>query len=346
MDARKRICLRLFGGAMASVLTLMLLPASVGAASVLGTGGGVAPMDPGWTQDPSYLQAKLQHRLMLLANGQVQISNLSQVQPMVVYPSSINLYTGVTGTFVEPKGDSKTDDAGVWYNDHNFWWMCGPGATSVALWYFSQSRALSDTAGTFTEPRYWGPADLGYGTWYFNSTAYFNRTSGHGQIVMLADVERPTGVSWPYAGMLTWNIQPGTGSFGTPLDRVRDTLNWETGGHQGLNGWYVLVTAASITSSAQLQNYAHIDMQAGTAFVVAANTYLSNGEHLPSWSHSINHYVAVVGYNDAANPPTYTIMDTCGPNCSDRSPYGIATVPQTWLYDMVKAVGSGGGVVW
>ncbi len=324
----------------------MLLPLSVAnAATPMGMGGGgVVPLDPGWTQDPTYAQAKMDGRITRTADGQVKI--LTQ-QPLVapMYASSYTLYTGATGQITEPKGQYGTDDAGYSYNDASFWKFCGPGATTVAFYYWSNSYWLTVTSGQYVEPVNYGWHNNLY---YYNTPPnYWNSSKGHSAILTMADYELPGGDSWPHPGIMSWEYSPwDTANFGTPLNRVHDALNWETTAPQSKNGFYVLVPSSSVSLSF-LQLAAHQDIgNSHVPFVVAVNTKLANGEHLPQWTHSIWHYVAVVGYDDAAQ--TFTIIDTCGPSCSDQGPYGVGKVSQTWLTDLIKAIpdGSGGGLVW
>ena len=57
----------------------------------------------------------------------------------------------------------------------------------------------------------------------------------------------------------------------------------------------------------------------GVPVVAAVDTF-----DLPNWQAGsatphIRHAVSIVGYDNAANPPTFTYIDTCGAACNPRS---------------------------
>src|SRR5450756_617125 len=97
--------------------------------------GGVLPPEPGSGQDPAFVIAKEQGRVRVHPDGHVEILATA---PAVSYQSSVQLDTSWTGSVWEPQG-SGTDDAvpPKSYSDNNYWNFCGPGATAVALWYWT-----------------------------------------------------------------------------------------------------------------------------------------------------------------------------------------------------------------
>ena len=63
---------------------------------------------------------------------------------------------------------------------------------------------------------------------------------------------------------------------------------------------------------------------------------------------SIVHAVAIVGYDNAANPPTYTYIDTCPRGCNSRPGNrngGVYVIAQDKMVEAIQGrVGS--GFVW
>jgi hypothetical protein len=296
-------------------------------------------MDPGWKENPAYQQLKLQKRLVRTADGQVEIlAQAPSIAPM--YASSYVLNTQLTGSITEPKGQYGTDDAQNGYYDWNYWKFCGPGATTVALYYWLNSNWITDQANNYHEP-------VNRGSGYYANPYFTSASNGHAGIMIMAEYERPATDSWPYTGLMTWQYTYSDGNFGTPINRIHDALNWETTSPQSTSGFYLVQPSGSSLTRSFLQTAAHDDIgNSHVPFVVAVNTYLSSSEHLPQWTHSIWHYVTVIGYNDTSS--TFTIIDTCGASCSDKGPYGVNTISQQTLTDLINAIpaSSGGGIVW
>ena len=166
----------------------------------------------------------------------------------------------------------------------------------------------------------------------------------------LAYKERPTPDAWAYPGMMNWSVLPNSSQYGTSQDRVADAVNWETSDRTSINGFYFWKAASQISSSAALLSLVHADIAAtGVALEIAVRT--SDGvRHLPNWTaggSKVNHAVTIVGYDDSANPPTYQVMDTCGPGCnSTGNAAAVHLIRQDWLYTLMKADTQDEGVVW
>src|SRR5665811_2016030 len=129
-------------------------PSSAGSPTGNST-GGVLPPEPGSGQDQAFVIAKEQGRVRVHPDGRVEILATA---PAVSYQSSVQLDTTWTGKVWEPQG-SGTDDAGNVYTDNNYWNFCGPGATAVALWYwtiygrpFVTTLDMSFVLAAYTEP--------------------------------------------------------------------------------------------------------------------------------------------------------------------------------------------------
>jgi len=58
--------------------------------------------------------------------------------------------------------------------------------------------------------------------------------------------------------------------------------------------------------------------------------------------------VTIVGYDNTANPPTYTYLDTCGRGCNSRSGNqngGIYVISQAAMVRAIQDSG-GSGFIW
>src|SRR5450759_4107938 len=314
-------------------------PSSAGSPTGNST-GGVLPPEPGSGQDPAFVIAKEQGRVRVHPDGHVEILATA---PAVSYQSSVQLDTSWTGSVWEPQG-SGTDDAGFKYTDNNYWNFCGPGATAVALWYWTNGKTFDTGIATaaYSEPNT-ALATHASTTW----AATDGVSKGRGAIMYLAENELPTPDKslWTWSGVIDW-----TSSYpndGTPVNRIRDALNWEISGHSSVTGPYAWTPySASLTQSAL-----HTDVQrdiAGQGTPLVANVATSSGRyHLPSWGKrgSVNHSITIVGYDDAKG--NYTYIDTCGPGCNNSgAPAGVYTVSQQTLWALVGAETDHDGIIW
>jgi hypothetical protein len=304
--------------------------------------GGVLPPEPGSRQDQAFVIAKEQGRVRVFPNGRVEILSTA---PAVTYPSSFQLDTTTgTGKVWEPQG-SGTDDAGNVYTDNNYWNFCGPGATAVALWYWPAGNTFDTTIATqaYTEPN----ASLSIKAttkWAATDAA----SNGRGAIMYLAENEIPAsdvGV-WTYPGVIDW-----TSSYpndGTPVNRIRDALNWEISGHVSVTAPYAWVPYTASLTQGVLLNDVQRDVAGPNAVPLVANVATSSGRyHLPNWGKrgSVNHSITIVGYDDAKG--TYTYIDTCGPGCNNSgNPAGVYTVSQQTLWALLGAETDHDGIIW
>jgi len=320
-------------------------PSSAGSPAGYST-GGVLPPEPGSRQDPAFVIAKEQGRVRVHPDGRVEILATA---PAVSYSSSVQLDTLTwTGKVWEPQG-SGTDDAGISYTDNNYWNFCGPGATAVALWYWTNGY-IFDTGiapAAYTEPITNPPLSI-KATTTWNATDSVSK--GRGAIMYLAENELPTpdvGV-WSYKGVIDW-----TSSYpndGTPVNRILDALNWEISGEKSsittsVTGPYAWLSyTASLTQSA-LHTYVLGDL--ASLHPLVANVATSSGRYnLQNWGKrgSVNHSITIVGYDDAKG--TYTYIDTCGPGCNNSgAPAGVYHVSQQTLWVLLGAETDHDGII-
>jgi hypothetical protein len=295
-----------------------------------------------WQPDDVLIQAKNEGRVVRDSAGHVAI--LSAAPGPRDYPVSVQLDTRWTELMQEPPRTG-VDDKGVAYTDYNYSLFCGAGAAAVVLYYWPATKsAVTTKAGTFQEP-----VDLG--TNRFAKT-YWKATDaggyGRGMILNLAESLWPTPDRnqywWPQPGLMMWAAHPPS----TNVQNLVDGINWEASGGTRLNYFYVIVFASDLTASALL-DHVHADIAMGVPVVIAART--SDGKNsLPFWSvkptkSAVNHFVTVVGYDDAAK--TYSVMDTCGKTCNDRNVRsGVRTMSQAGLFSLIQAESDNDGIMW
>jgi hypothetical protein len=88
----------------------------------------------------------------------------------------------------------------------------------------------------------------------------------------------------------------------------------------------------------------------GVPVVAAVDTF-----DLPNWQASpasktshTRHAIAIVGYDNTANPPTFMYLDTCGRSCNSRGGNGNGQIHVISQAQMVQALtdANGIGFVW
>ncbi|HEX7490112.1 MAG TPA: hypothetical protein VF337_00220 [Candidatus Limnocylindrales bacterium] len=298
--------------------------------------------DRPWSQGATFLQAKSDGRVTLDAKGDVAI--LDAAPAPATYAAALSLNTAWSGLIQEPPR-SGYDDNGASYTDFNYSLFCGAGTGAVVLYYWPASKAAVTTkAGTFKEP-------VNLGTSHYSSTYWKAEDGGgyaRGMILYLAEVEWPTpdvGMSWwLQPGIMTWSAHPPS----TDVKNLIDAINWEASGRSRLDYFYVAVPASQLTAVA-LRDHVHADIAMGVPVVVAART--SDGtSSLPFWKvkargTAANHFVTVVGYDDAAG--TYAVMDTCGVTCNDQNTRaGVRNISQAALFALIVAESDNDGIMW
>ncbi len=323
----------------ALLLTATLVQPSSAAPPTGNSTGGVLPPETGSHQDQALVTAKEQGRVRVFADGRVEILAGA---PATSYPKSALLSTSWTGSVWEPQG-SGTDDAGRPYSDSNYWNFCGPGATAVTLWYWPAGYTFDTgiATQTYTEPNS-ALSITATTTW----KATDGVSNGRGAIMDLAEnVAPPVTPAWAYPGVIDW-----TSAYpydGTPVNRIRDALNWEISAGTSLSGPYVWTQYSSSLTQAALLTDVQRDV-AGELAPLVANVATASGHfHLPNWGkgRSVNHSISIVGYDDSAG--TYTYIDTCGPGCNNTgAPAGVYSVAQKTLWTLLGAETDGDGVIW
>jgi hypothetical protein len=296
-----------------------------------------------WVQDSSFVAAKMAGRVGRDSKGQAVVLTKA---PELTFPASASLVTSWSGLIQEPPRTG-TDDRGVAYTDYNYSSFCGAGAAAVTLHYWPESTAAVTTrAGMFTEPVNWASP--------YHATTYWKATGpngyGRGMIMYLSEVAWPAPDKgapwWKLPGIVDWTTKPGLAA--TNVANLTDAVNWEASGGSKLDYFYAAVAADRLTQ-ADLRTFVHIDIHYGVPVIIAART--SDGTYaLPYWnlkptSRAVNHFVTIVGYDDAAG--TYSIMDSCGPTCNDKNTRaGVKTMSQAALLALIMAESDNDGVIW
>lgn len=343
---------------------------------------GAQPTDPAFAIDPrrtlptqsaDWLTLKAAGRIALIQGKVVtldpNVDLMANPYTGAALPAAFSLDTSWTRWIVEPTG-SGSDEKGNRYSDTSFWNMCGPGASTVALYYWQQLTGhpnVTGTAGYFLDPYAaegvaWpspgptvarsGAARLG--TYWSGSDRVSGFTAhGRGFIMYMATVAQPPG--WQPRGIAVFANASGGALYptrGAPRTNIMTGLNWEISNHDPqswADSWYASVTRPDPTLARDLQAAVTLDVgRDGIPVVAALDTY-----DLPNWQAGTatphtRHAVAIVGYDNAANPPTYTYLDTCGRQCNSHGGNQNGQIHVVAQSAMVAAIKDtvGSGFVW
>ena len=280
-------------------------------------------------------------------------------------PAKVLMETEWARWIIEVPGSGR-DQKGVYFRNLNYWEFCGDGAMTVALWYWQQRTGhpnVTGMAGQFVDPYdgegvAWpnpGPSyskSKKYGTyWSGSDTVSGFEAHGRGFIFYLAMVARPTGWLSPGFTLFALDGKPLYPALGTPITNIQAGLNWEASGHA--DNWsetyYTIVTPQDPNLARDLRTAVMIDVGRDRVPVVA----MADTNGLPNWQAGAStphtrHAIAIVGYDNTANPPTYTYTETCGRACNRRGGNkdgDLHVIPQA---QMVKAIldEAGSGFVW
>jgi hypothetical protein len=312
---------------------------------------GAQPTDPSFARDArrplpvqsvDWLTLKAAGRIALVGGRitvlQVAADPLLNPTTGVPVPEKVTLDTSWTRWIVEPPGYG-TDEKGNRYSDLSYWNLCGDGATTVTLWYWQQLTGGPDvtgTAGYFLDPYAnegvaWpasGPtvavsSGVRLGTYWSGSDTVSGFTAqGRGFLMYLAMAAQPA--TWQSTGLSVFarNGAPLYPTAGTARTNIQAGLNWEVSGHDAA-GWaqayYTSVIRPDPTLARDLTAAVMLDVgRDGVPVVGAVDAY-----YLPNWQAGsatphTRHAIAIVGYDNTANPPTFTYIDTCGRSCNAR----------------------------
>jgi hypothetical protein len=342
---------------------------------------GALPTDPSDRRDPRRpLPVQSMDWLTLKAAGRIAIVDRgvavlpARSDPLLDQSSGLplpdkrTLDLGWTRWVVEPFGYGH-DAKGNYYSNLNYWNLCGDGAMTVALWYWQQLTGHPDvtgTAGYFLDP--YGaeavpwpangpnvPASKGalVGTYWSGSDAVSGFTAhGRGFVMYMSMSARPA--TWQSSGFAVF-AKDGKALYptlGTPRTNIQAGLNWEVSGHDNASwpeAYYASVIRPDPTLARDLTAAVMLDVgRDGVPVIGAVDTY-----NLPNWQNGsatphIRHAVAIVGYDNTSNPPTFTYLDTCGHSCNNRGGNQNGQIHVIAQSQMVLAIKNtvGSGFVW
>lgn len=333
-----------------------------------------APRRPLPAQAAEWLRLKAAGRIALV-DGQVVVLGAGvdpQLNPGtgLAVAAARTLDTSYARWIIEPQGYG-SDAKGNRFTDLNLWNLCEAGATTAALYYWQGLTGRPDvtgTAGYFLDPyaaegSSWpspGPTVTRSGSGarigtYWSGSDTVNGYSAHarGYIMYIGMAMQPPG--WQSAGEAVYadtSGKPLYPTIGAPRTNIQVALNWEASGHAAagwVEFWYASVMRFEPTAARDLQMAVTLDVgRDGVPVVVELDTH-----GLPNWQNGaatphIRHSVAIVGYDNAANPPTYTYIDTCGRACNNRGGNQNGQIHVIEQSQMVLAMQDtvGSGFVW
>ncbi|HZR44961.1 MAG TPA: hypothetical protein VFB12_32910 [Ktedonobacteraceae bacterium] len=317
----RRLCILLL---IPLIFSFTLLPGSVAHAATTGTGPGLG-LATGqlWsagkgklTQTAAFLQAKNAH----------QVNPLGR-RVSLAFPSSFSL--AAPHAVAEPLAYGN-DDAGSSYTDYYNWYLCGPGAATVALWYWS--KAPWPAAGNYSDP---------------HMTRYWNQTVGHQDVMYLAYGFTPPNSGWTSPGIMTYSSYSNYSNTYSAFSDMVIGLNYEASGQSSswLDYFYAAVGYGNLSQAGLLSDVEADLYNAGVPLIVSVND-----SYLPDWSNSGykggSHFVAIVGYNNSSG--TYTYYETCDKNAAgcETTGYGEHTISQSQMYSATQNDNGNGGVIW
>jgi hypothetical protein len=343
---------------------------------------GAQPTDPSYARDPRrplpvqsgvWLQLKAAGRIALV-DGKIVVLAVD-ANPMIVpstgqpVPESRRLDVTWSRRIVEPYAYGR-DARGNAFANLNYWNLCGPGAGAVALYYWQQLTGYPDVTGTegyFLDPYEaegvaWpkpGPSVAKSGKTrlgtYWSGSDKVNGFTAHGRgfLMYLAMVSQPP--TWQSPGMAVFATSDGKPLYrtrGSSRANIQAVLNWEVSRHNAddwTEAWYASVLRPDSTLGRDLRTAVMLDIgRDGVPVIAAVDT-----ADLPNWQAGANtphtrHAIAIVGYDNTADPPTYTYLDTCGRACNRRAENGSGKVHVISQAAMVRAIQNevGSGFIW
>jgi hypothetical protein len=332
-----------------------------------------APRRPVPPQSSEWLGLKAAGRIALV-DGRVVVLP-SDADPLAdpltgrSLPPARTLDTSYARWIVEPFGYGK-DAKGNTYSDKNYWNLCEAGATTAALYYWQQRTGRPDVTGT--EGYFLDPYEAEGSSWpspgprvvvlsgrrvgtYWTGSDRVNGFTAHarGYIMYVGMAMQPPG--WTSVGQAVYADGAGRPLYptiGAPRTNIQVALNWEASGHDQnawTTYWYASVMRFEPNAARDLQMAVALDVgRDGVPVVVELDTH-----ELPNWQAGsatphIRHAVTIVGYDNTADPPTYTYLDTCGRACNSRGGNQNGQVHVIAQSRMVAAMQDtvGSGFVW
>lgn len=281
-------------------------------------------------------------------------------------PASYQLATSANANVAEPGSGydtnfplaSATDDASGTYRDPYYATLCGPGAVSVALSYWPPTPNR-DSSASISDPLLGATAKATTTSWSDWDVDGVYRMRAY--MLRLAYQVRVPG--WSQPGMLPQSYLESGQLGGATLQVVNDTLNWEASGENPRHwaGYFYHIQWNNAFYSDQRHYPMNLYTALHTDIVTDLTRYHSpviveiTAGYLPNWraANPVNHFIAIIGYDDAAG--TYTYLDTCkeysGCNTGGADAPSLHTADQSQLsagvaHIATSATTGDGGWVW
>ena len=339
--------------------------------STTGT-AGTDPNRPLPVQSSDWMALKASGRIALV-DGKITVLPAG-TYPLVVQATGLPvaakklLDVSYTRWIIEVPGVGR-DEKRTYYRDDSYWKLCGDGAMTVALWYWQQLTGhpnVTGTAGYFLDPfaaqgAWWprpGPrvavsGRTRLGTYWSGSDKVSGFTAhARGFEMYLATQAKPATWKSPGFAVFASNGKPVYPSWGTNRATIQAGLNWEVSGHDPSawgTAYYTTVIGSDPYFAHDLNAAVMLDVGRDGVPVVAAvdRWFLPNWKHGAATQH-LDHSIAIVGYDNKANPPTYTYTETCGHACNQvyaNRNGDIHVIPQAQLV-LAMRYRSGAGFIW
>lgn len=272
---------------------------------------GQAPQDA-----RAWLAAKRELRITAPGHAGDSVPLLA-VAPTTFPDAAMLPYTVIEQT-VEPGGVA-TDVAGNGYTDANLWELCGPAAANNTL-YFWNGKTHAWGKHVYTDP-----SDGVTTTW--------DDSHNRSYTLHLAWEIRIPGA--PHAGMMDQHPL----SYGVTLYGMRDALNWEASAENASDWQHYFYTNEWWDENTPETLHTQIESD----IVLSGKPIVAevDARYLPNWpplSDQKNHYVTIIGYNNATGKYAYT--DTCGhtTGCGSNRDGGVNYIPYSQLWQAITAI--------
>lgn len=338
---RPWICIQLFA---VGLLAAMLLPQTVAQAATVANGPGLGlkygELNTGGksklAQNASWVRLKLAHKVFRPGGPDCPGSDLngtasSPMSPQCTPPSIYQLNDSVSQYIEEPLAQG-TDGQGTAYTDTYMWYLCGPGATTVALSYWS-SVNIDRGNGYYSDPHI---------TLYWLNVPHLRPYMMYIAYQSYAPSYTSPGEETYYA----YNPNGGDDANTFNADLVND-LNWEASG-ENRSDWssYFYLLVAPGLSLSTLQT----DVQDDVYLSQVPPAVSVDDGYLPDWQKSGyrngSHDVAIIGYNQSTDMFTY--IETCGTGqwgCETENT-GAWTVSESTMLNAINNDSGNGALVW
>lgn len=264
----------------------------------------------------AWLAAKRQ--LRITAPGRAGDGVVLLAVAPTAFPDAAMLPFTLIEQTVEP-GGAGSDITGASYTDRNLWELCGPAAANNTLFFWN---GKTNVWGKHT---YTDPSDGVTTTW--------DNTHNRAYTLHLAWEIRWPGA--PYAGMMDRHNP----SYGVTLYGMRDALNWEASAENVSDWQHYFYTNEwwDENTPETLHTQIEADIVLSSKPVVAE----VDARYLPNWptlSDQKNHYITIIGYDNATGKYAYT--DTCGhtTGCGSNKDGGVNYIPYSQLWQAITSI--------